>query len=106
MNAALMLKPDVIYILGDGAFTDKTADLLTAPHTRRIPIHTLGMEVGPPGERQLKMIAEANGGTYRAVGAAPGARAMAARNPIRRNNTRGAVWGVKLPIGPRKKRKR
>jgi len=99
MAGALSLQPDVIYILGDGAFGDKTADKLTAPHNRRIPIHTLGMEVDPAGARQLKAIADANNGKFRMVAAAPAAKMMAQRNPIRRNRTRGPVWGVALP-GP------
>jgi len=99
---ALALKPDVIYILGDGAFTDKTTNKITAPHNRSIPIHTVGMEVDPVGERQLRMIAQANNGTYRLVGASPAAKMMAARNPIKRNRTRGPVWGVKLPMVNRK----
>ena len=106
MEAALMLKPDVIYILGDGAFTDRTAELLTAPHNRRIPIQTLGMEVPPAGQRQLQKIAQANGGIYRAVGASPAAKMMASKNPIRRNATRGPVWGVKLPAVAKKKKRR
>ena len=106
---ALALKPDVIYILGDGAFTDKTTQKLTVPHNRKIPIHTVGMEVDPSGERDLRLIAQANNGTYRLVGAAPAARMMAARNPVKRNRTRGPVWGVDLPLvnpkmGGRRKR--
>jgi len=105
VTTALALRPDVIYILGDGAFTDKTTQKLTAPHSRTIPIHTVGMEVDPVGERQLQAIAQANGGTYRLVGASPEARTTAMRNPIKRNRTRGSVWGVKLPAVDRKMRK-
>lgn len=102
MKTAIALRPDVIYILGDGAFTDNTEKLLTAPHNRRIPIHTLGMEVNEAGERQLKAIAAANHGTYRAVRAAPAARLAAQKNPIPRNRTRGAVWGRALPVSDSK----
>jgi len=98
MATALALKPDVIYILGDGVFTDRTTEKLTAPHNRTIPIHTLGMEVDPAGERQLRAIAQANNGTYRLVGATPVAKMMAARNPIKRNRTRGPVWGIDLQL--------
>jgi hypothetical protein len=104
MQAALSLNPDVIYVLGDGAFTDKTTQKLTAPHNRRIPIQTLGMEVDSKGATQLQAIAQANRGTYRLVGTSPEARMMAARNPIKKNNVRGPIWGVKLPLaaGPKK----
>jgi hypothetical protein len=96
VKAALELRPDVIYILGDGAFTDKTTTLLTAPHNRTIPIHTLGMEVDPTGQQQLSAIAKANGGTYRMVGASPEARQLAKQNPRPRNNSRNGIWGIKL----------
>jgi len=107
VQAALALNPDVIYILGDGAFTDRTTQILTAPHNRTIPIHTVGMEVDPVGEKQLKAIADANNGKYRLVSALPAARLMAQRNPIPRNVTRGPVWGLKLPLvdGRKKKKK-
>lgn len=105
MQVALSLNPDVIYILGDGAFTDKTANLLTAPHNRSVPIHTLGMEVDGKGEQQLMAIAQANNGTYRLVAASPMAKQMAAQNPIPRNNTRGPVWGLKLGDQARHRKK-
>ena len=101
------MKPDVIYILGDGVFTDDTTDMLTAPHDRRLPIHTLGMEVDSRGEEQLRAIAQANHGTYREVNASPQAQQMAQAAPIRRNRTRGPVWGLKLPlVDPGRKKKR
>ena len=96
-RAAISFRPDAIYILGDGAFTDNATDVLTAPHSRRTVINTLGMEVNERGERQLSAIAKANGGTYRAVAATAAARKSARMNPIKRNRTRGPVWGLKLP---------
>ena len=102
MNAALMLKPDVIYVLGDGAFTDNTKALLTAAHRRKTIINTLGMQVSGKGSDQLKSIARSNGGKYRDVSAAQGAVQMARQNPIRRNNSRGKVWGVTLPVVAKK----
>jgi hypothetical protein len=106
VSQALAMRPDVIYILGDGVFTDGTTQILTASHNRPIPIHTLGMEVDPAGARQLQAIAKANGGTYRLVGASPQAKMLASKNPIRRNNIRGPVWGVKLPLVAAKQKKK
>jgi len=105
MKVAFSLNPDVIYILGDGAFTDKTESILTAAHNRRTPINTVGMEVQEKGERQLKAIAKANNGTYRLVAASPVAKKMAKENPVKKNNTRGPVWGLKLPLQGKKKKK-
>ncbi len=106
VTAALAMNPDAIYILGDGVFTDDTTELLTAPHDRRITIHTLGMEVQPRGEVQLRAIASANRGTYRAVSASPLAREMALQNPLPRNRTRGPVWGQTLPDRQEPKKKK
>ena len=103
MQLALSLRPDAIYVLGDGAFTDNTTNQLTAAHNRRTPIFTLGMQVPERGKSQLTQIAKANNGTYRLVTVAPGAAQAAARAPIKKNNTRGPIWGMKLPV--RKKNK-
>ncbi len=103
MQLALSLRPDAIYVLGDGAFTDKTAQQLTLPHNRRTPIFTLGMQVPEKGKTQLTQIAKANNGTYRLVTVAPGAAQAAARAPIKKNNLRGPVWGIKLPVKRNKK---
>ena len=98
MKLALSLRPDAIYVLGDGAFTDNTTNQLTIPHNRRTPIFTLGMQVKERGKSQLTQIAKANNGTYRLVTVAPGAAQAAARAPIKKNNTRGPIWGMKLPV--------
>ncbi len=103
MKLALSLRPDAIYVLGDGAFTDPTATQLTLPHNRRTPIFTLGMQVAEKGRSQLTQIAKANNGTYRLVTVAPGAAQAAARAPIKKNNTRGPIWGMKLPVRKKKK---
>jgi hypothetical protein len=97
IQTAFDLQPDVIYILGDGRFTDRAGMMLAAPHKRQVPIHTLGMEVDPIGKREFQAIAKANRGTYRNVTASRTARKMAARNPIKKNRTRGYVWGTTLP---------
>lgn len=98
VKMAISMQPDAIYILGDGAFTDNATKLLTAPHNRKIVINTLGMEVSGRGEEQLRAIAKANNGTFRAVAASPAARLSARARPIPRNRIRGPVWGIKLPL--------
>lgn len=105
VKAAIAMRPDAIYILGDGAFTDKTGQLLTAPHNRRVTIHTIGMQVNQRGEQELTGIAKANHGTFRNVEASPAARQAARQNPIPRHRTRGKVWGITLPVEGRKKKK-
>ena len=51
LTAALAMKPDAMYILGDGVFTDDTTRHASPRRTTgSLPIHTLGMEVQPRGE--------------------------------------------------------
>ena len=97
VEQALKMSPDAIYILGDGAFTDDTAKMLTAPHERTTVIHTIGMQVNDRGRQELTAIAKANGGTFRSAQTNPAARAMAKANPIKKNNAYGPVWGTELP---------
>ena len=103
MKLALSLQPDAIYILGDGAFTDDTTNQLTLPHDRPTPIFTLGMQVDEKGKGQLNRIAKANHGTYRLVTVTPQAVQAALQSPIKKNRTRGPVWGRALPLKPKKK---
>jgi len=98
--AAVAMQPDVISILGDGRFTDRATQLLTSPHDRGIVINTFGMQVDPAGRRDLKAIAEANGGRFKPVDTSRAAVSLARSRPIRRNTVNGDVWGLGLPSGP------
>ncbi|MDA1017009.1 MAG: VWA domain-containing protein [Planctomycetota bacterium] len=95
MEAAFSLNPEVIYILGDGAFTDSTAIRLVEKK-QPIPINTLGMQVSGSAEEQFKAIAEFNGGTYNDVGVDPKMAELAKRQPRGRVKTRSGIWGIKL----------
>lgn len=97
IEAAFALQPDVISILGDGEFGDRTVPLLTAPHSRAAMINTFGMDISPRGAEAFQAISGANAGTYTPVTVSPQAAAMAKVKPIPRNTTRGSVWGLKLP---------
>ena len=61
------------------------------------------MEVSQRGKDQLTTIAKANNGTYRLVSVASAAQA-AKQSPVKKNNTRGPIWGVKLPLQKKKKK--
>jgi hypothetical protein len=103
ISAAFALKPDVIFVLGDGAFTDKASSFFASRPQRKIPLHTLGMEVKPKDATGFQKLAKSNGGTYKEVGVAGGALVIAKRFPRQRNTTRGPIWGVKLPTKPKLK---
>lgn len=103
IEAAFALQPDVIFVLGDGGFTDKAAQFFAARPQKKIPLHSLGMEVKPKDAEAFQLLAESNGGTYKDVGVASGARELAKRNPRPRNSSRGPVWGIKLKPRPNAK---
>ena len=98
IQAAFDLNPDVIYILGDGAFTDKAADFFSARPHNRVIVHTRGMEVSPKNAAGFQKLARTHRGTYMDVGVSPQGALMAKQNPRPRNNTRGPVWGLALPL--------
>lgn len=62
------------------------------------------MEVSQRGKDQLTTIAKANNGTYRLVSVALGAAQAAKQSPVKKNNTRGPIWGVKLPLQKKKEK--
>jgi hypothetical protein len=97
VNMALTLRPDVIYILGDGAFTDRTARELTRRKLPGVTIHTLGMQVKANVEESFRQIAVQHKGTYKDVGVSAVGLQMFRRSPRPANRNRGKVWGLKLP---------
>ena len=101
IQAAFELNPDVIYVLGDGAFTDRASQHFSAKPRTKATLHTRGMEVSPQNAKQFERLAKAHGGTYKDVGVAPGAAELAKRNPRKRNNIRSGVWGITLPLEKR-----
>ena len=101
LQMAFALSPDVIFVLGDGGFTDakrvQAAMAGRSEQARQIKIHTLGMELDGRGVKNFQDLSMPTGGTYRDVGVHPLGAEMAKRNPRQRNRSRGPVWGIKLP---------
>lgn len=95
VQKAISLNPDVIYLLGDGAFTDKTGEFLMG-----LPggpqIHVCGMEVKDKDAAGFKAISDKFQGTYKDVGIHPEQAKEAEARPRPRNNKRGPVWGLEL----------
>ena len=103
---ARSLKPDLIYLLGDGAFTDGAHLKLAKRPIKGAVVEALGMNLQGKAAAKFKVIAEAHGGSYRDVGITPdGARILAQHGPRKRNSIRGPVWGIKLPATKKKKKK-
>jgi len=116
VQRALLMQPDGIYILTDGAFTDDTARFLlnkegvekfvkskSDRYYRPPTIHTVGMEIGKAGaEKGLKDIAQAYNGSFRHVRSNPQMQLVAKRNPRPRHSQPGPLWGIALGNRPRK----
>ncbi|EMI20250.1 hypothetical protein RMSM_02826 [Rhodopirellula maiorica SM1] len=98
IQAAIDLDPDVIYILGDGAFTDGADDYFTKNPHERIVIHTRGMEVDKRNAASFQKLAKAHRGNYKDVGVMPEGAMMAQKYPRPRNSVRGPIWGITLPL--------
>ncbi|RCS54253.1 hypothetical protein DTL42_03660 [Bremerella cremea] len=98
IKLALEMKPDLIYILGDGSFTDTADYALIETPTPGTTIHTLGMHVKASDARRFSAVAEKHGGSYRDVGITPQGRARLMKNgPIPYHKKREGIWGIKLP---------
>ncbi|PQO42596.1 VWA domain-containing protein [Blastopirellula marina] len=98
ITMALKMEPDLIYILGDGAFTDAADYALIETPTPGITIHTLGMHVKASDARRFSTIAEKHGGSYRDVGITPqGSERLRKNGPIPYHKKREGIWGIKLP---------
>lgn len=116
-DLALALKPDVVYFLSDGDHAESVIDRMMSLPLDATVVHTFGMQAdvrdrrtGLPDarkvadqqerNRKLARIAEAHGGTFTPVTISPQAALAASVRPIRKNRTRGTVWGTNLPARP------
>lgn len=98
IRLALEMKPDLIYILGDGGFTDAADYALISTPTPGVTIYTLGMHVKASDARRFAAIAEKHGGSYRDVGITPqGVEQLRRNGPIPNHKRREGIWGIKLP---------
>ena len=105
-EVARRLKPDLIYLLGDGAFGDKAHVKLINNPIKGSRIEALGMKLDKRAAARFADIAEAHGGKYRDVGITPdGLKILQNFGPRKANNKRGPVWGVKLPVQDMRKNK-
>ena len=102
LKLGFSLEPDVMFVLGDGAFTDKAATVFSKNPVPDVIVHTLGMEVSPQKAIGFAALAKAHNGTYRDVGVHPAAAIMHKQSPRKKNNQRNGIWGLKLPVKPNK----
>ena len=110
---AVALKPDVVYFLSDGDHADSVIDRMVGLPLDGTVVHTFGMQADvrdrrtglPDPERvqeqrrcnnNMVRIAEAHRGTFTPVFISPQAVMAAAARPVKKNRTRGEVWGITL----------
>jgi hypothetical protein len=101
---AKMIKPDALYLLTDG-------DINTTPDGRKLaalvdsrgrdfPIHTFLIGKSTKAAENLRLVAEANGGTFRIVQVTPEAKARASEmNRPYHNKEPGRDWGLNVGRG-------
>lgn len=107
------LGADVVYFLSDGDHAASVVDRAGAADFGGAVVHTFGMQQSVHDKRtglidpervhtqqgldqNLIAIAAAHGGTFTPVVVPPQAAALERMRPIRKNRSRGPVWGLKL----------
>ena len=96
---ARALKPELIYILGDGAFTDGSDIALGQNPIKGARVEVLGMNLNGGTARRFKALADAHNGNYRDVGLTEdGQKILDEYGPRKGNLIRGPVWGINLPV--------
>jgi hypothetical protein len=107
------LGADCVYLLSDGEIGANVVDRLEAADFGGAVVHTFGVQGSVTGRltgqvdpdrlreqqgrnQNLITVATAHGGTFTAVAVPAAFAALERLRPIRRNRSRGAVWGVKL----------
>lgn len=104
MALAMKLKPDVIYLMGDGAFTDRTVDQTLDREDIRILIHTFGFDMKRDRDKEgFEVIAKQFRGQFHDVSVEPRFLELERQNKRPHNQTHHGSWGVTLPFEPKKK---
>ena len=104
-EVARVLKPELIYVLGDGGFTDAAHKTVIDNPIKGAVINTLGMNLSGQSAERFRAIAEKHGGTYRDVGITKeGLKILRQVGQRPKHNKRGYVWGLTLPVAPKKKK--
>ena len=101
LAAAAVIRPEAVFLLTDGDLftTDEKKSLLLNNPGRPYPIHTFGLGVGAQTKTAtgLRQVAEANGGTFRAIKISAEMKALAQEKERPYHSKEpGPVWGIKV----------
>ena len=103
MALAMKLKPDVIYLMGDGAFTDKTVEQTLAREDSRVLIHTFGFDMKKGRDKEgFDAIAKQFRGEFHDASVAAEFFAIEKRNKRPHNQNHHGSWGITLPFESKK----
>ena len=106
-EVARKLKPQLIYLLGDGAFGDRAHTKLVKKPIVGTIIETFGMGLSEADSIGFRDIAMAHGGNYHDIAVSPEGIALIKNfGPRKANRVPGPVWGIKLGDTPRMKKKK
>ncbi|MFP6669744.1 MAG: VWA domain-containing protein [Pirellulales bacterium] len=104
MTTAFKMKPDVIYLLGDGSFTDKAVPATLQFKDPHVVVHTMGFGMKDAARAGFEKIAAKYRGKFHEVTVTPRMRQYSKQVNRPRNNQRHGVWGVNLGAGKKKKK--
>ncbi|PHS02884.1 MAG: hypothetical protein COA78_19915 [Blastopirellula sp.] len=97
MDLAMRMRPDGLYLLGDGAFGDKAVPkTLANAENNNVIIHTLGFGMKPQAAKSFDELAKAYNGTFQNVEVTAEMRAYSKTVKRPRNNKKNGVWGINL----------
>jgi hypothetical protein len=105
LTTAFGMKPDVIYLLGDGSFTDKAVPATLGFEDTRVVVHTMGFGMKDAARSGFEKIATKFRGNFHEVAVTPKMREYSKQVNRPKNNQKNGVWGIKLGEGKKKKKK-
>ena len=97
MDLAMRMRPDGLYLLGDGAFSDKAVPkTLANAENNNVIIHTLGFGMTDKAAKSFDNLAKAYNGTFQNVDVTAEMRAFSKTVNRPKNNKKNGVWGINL----------
>lgn len=103
MTKAFQMRPDVIYLLGDGSFTDKAVPTTLGFNDSNVVVHTMGFGMKESARKGFEQISGKFKGKFHEVEVVPAAIKASKEKNRPKNNQQNGVWGINLGKGKKKK---
>lgn len=105
MDRAFAMHPDVIYLLGDGAFTDNTLQLNLAREGEfKAVMHTMGFNMKVKDRKGFEQLANKYKGKFHEVAVTREMVELSKQKNRPRNREKNGIWGIELPDQAKKKK--